>query len=75
MEDEAVKLWLITRTDETDYDETNAMLVRAISARSAKALALAKTSDWDGFRRAPLVVTEVTTEGKREVIIVDFLRG
>lgn len=80
-----MKLWLITRTDETDWDETNAILVRAKDKASAKRLALAKSTHGgiynvpqpvhDGFRTDNLSITEVTTEGKREVIIVDFLRG
>lgn len=71
-----MKLWLITRTDDTDYDETTAMLVRAEDEDAARVMATGDhTADWDGFKRAPLVVTEVTPEGEPEVIIVDFLRG
>lgn len=70
-----MKLWLLKRTDEVDYDETDAMVVRADDEASAHALAIDGMPDWDRFKRAPLDITEVTPEGEPGVIIVDFLRG
>jgi hypothetical protein len=82
-----MKLWLITRTDEVDWDETNAILVRAMDKRKARSLALGRHKetgqyrsdttypDHEGFRDDNLVITEVTAEGEQEVIIIDFLRG
>lgn len=85
-----MKFYLITRTDETDWDETNAILVRAEDRRAARKMALishAEAGDeWatssirdqivhDGFRPDNLKISEVKTEGKPEVIIIDFLRG
>lgn len=76
-----MRLWLIERTDDTDYDETDAILVRAVDEGAARAMALAPhphypaEQEHEGFRPDNLKITEVTAEGEPEVIIVDFLRG
>lgn len=74
-----MKLWLIKRTDigtgYSHYDETYEVLVRAEDEDTARAVATDTMPEWDGFKRAPFTVTEVTTEGEPEVIIVDFLNG
>lgn len=76
-----MRLWLIERTDDTDYDETNAILVRAVDEGAARVMALAPNHrypnerEYEGFRPDNLKITEVTAEGEPEVIIVDFLRG
>lgn len=82
-----MKLWLIKRTDDTDYDETHAILVRAETADDARAHALAddggtrfkfQTSPYPvyvGFHEDNITISEVTPEGEPGLIIRDFLNG
>jgi hypothetical protein len=82
-----MKLWLIERTDECDWDETCAIVVRAETADDARAHALAddggtqfkfQTSPYPvyvGFHEDNITVTELTPEGEPGLIIKDFLHG
>jgi hypothetical protein len=84
-----MKLWHITRTDETDYDETNSLVIRAETEAEARAMAFAQDPDWPvvdpeqddpmllypGLREDNLVITELTAEGEPGVIVHDFMRG
>lgn len=83
-----MKLFLVTRNDDTDRDETNAVLVRAKDEAGAMALALEDrvypgsgrhpewiTPRYAGLRKENLVITEVTGDGEPEVIIHDYYGG
>jgi hypothetical protein len=77
-----MKLWLIKRTDETDYDETHAILVRAADEDAARAMALAEDTTFRtsrpiyyGFRADNITISEVTPEGEPGLIISDVLNG
>jgi len=78
-----MKLWLIKRTDDTDYDETHAVLVRAADEAAARSEALRQTPDhrgvsrpaYYGFRADNISIAEVTPEGEPGVIMTDFLNG
>jgi hypothetical protein len=77
-----VKLYLVSRTDEVDYDEHDAIVVRAESKERAVALAThQETFDnvtwakYSGMRADNVKVTEVTTEGDEEVILASFNAG
>lgn len=78
-----MKLWLIERTDDTDYDETHAILVRAANEDAARAEALRQYEGsqgvsrpaYPGFRADNISISEVTAEGEPGVIMTDFLNG
>lgn len=72
-----MKLYLITRTDETDWDETNALVVRAENKVHARMLALAHTGQWTwpdhpGLSADNIEVTRLTGDGPEGVVIEDF---
>lgn len=84
-----MKLWLITRTDHTDYDETNSLVIRAADEEAARAFALALDPEWahldpeeddpvllhPGLRADNIAITELTADGEPGVIVHDFIRG
>jgi hypothetical protein len=83
------KLWLITRTDKTDSDETNSLVIRAETEEEARAVAIAPDPDYDfdpdepeyrptihpGLNASNVVVAELTADGEPGVIVHDFIRG
>lgn len=78
-----MKLWLIERNDEVDYDETGAILVRAADETAARDEALRQVPDDRGVQRSAyyglrsdnITITEVTPEGESGFIIGSFLHG
>lgn len=84
-----MKLWLITRTDQTDYDETNSLVIRAETEDEARAIAIAPDPDYEydpdepwyrpmihpGLDASNVIISELTAEGEPGVIVHDFIRG
>jgi hypothetical protein len=75
-----MRLFLITRSDETDWDEYNAALVRADDAFDAARFVLLgenapEGTSFHGFTEHNIVVTPVTSAGVHGLIIADFKAG
>lgn len=72
-------IWMVTRTDSCDWDEYDAVVVRAESAQAAKRLVLAR-EDWGGpcyvgFTDANIQARKVPAQGAAEVILASFKAG
>lgn len=68
-----MKLYLITRTDRTDYNEYFGLVVRANSKEDALAIATGHSGfSPDGSN---LVVVRIRESGRRGVILSDFHAG
>jgi hypothetical protein len=72
----SVKLWLIKRSGGGDWDECNAIVVRAETLEDATAEALAVDDDpdrprarYDGFTADNIDITELTPEGEPGLIL------
>lgn len=76
-----MRLFLVTRSDDTDWDEYRAVLVRAANVFDAADWVLGpNASDYPGapylgFTRDNIVITPVSAAGEREEIIADFKAG
>jgi hypothetical protein len=67
-----MKLYLVKRTDATDYDEYDAIVVRAQSEERAAAIA---TGNYVGMAPHNIEVTEVPVDGDEDVILDSFNAG
>lgn len=66
-----MKLYLVRRTDRIDYDEYDAIVVRAENEDRAVAEAVCHV----GMTRHNVEVTEVTPDGDAAVILASFNAG
>lgn len=73
-------IYLVTRTDDTDWDETQALVVRATSDQDAMRVAL--SSRWDGgvpygFRvdGSNLKIEQVDPDASPGLVLESFIRG
>jgi len=72
-----MKLWLVQRPDEHDYDVLNGALVRAGSEAIARQLVAAECGyeGHDVWFASSTRCIEVTTTGVAEVLLCDFTNG
>jgi hypothetical protein len=74
-----VKLYLVTRTDEWDCDEYDAVLVRHNSAEEARQYVVTASSDgrknYLGLHEGNTAVSEVTADGEPGEVISSFRAG
>ncbi|MGX1133210.1 hypothetical protein RKD49_005400 [Streptomyces glaucescens] len=70
-----MRLFLITRNDNTDWDEYNAVLVRAEDVFDAARLVLDGENPYPGLYENNIVITPVRVSGPRGQIIADFNAG
>ncbi|MEU1074324.1 MULTISPECIES: hypothetical protein [unclassified Streptomyces] len=81
-------LFLVSRTDPTEYDEYDAIVVRAGNEATARRIATNGTeerygntvywdADFDGFQRdgSNLIVNELVSDGPAGVILKSFNAG
>jgi len=72
-----MKLYLLERISEVDYDEKCGFVIRAGTKRDARILANSKHSDegaiWEDENKT--TCNRIFERGKREVILVDFNAG
>lgn len=75
-----MKLYLVTRTDEWDWDEYDGFVVRAMNEKNALELAHKKADEYNRpekytFRADNTHIVEITNEGPEEIILDSFIRG
>lgn len=73
-----MKLWLLKRSTEWEYDETNAFVVRAIDAMAARGIAAANSAEegaetWLNETKSTCV--EIEADGEPGVILEDHRAG
>jgi hypothetical protein len=65
-----MKLWYLMRTDDVDYDEDRALIVRATSAKAARKMAAVESHK--SFGDASTSTCErVTEQGDARILIAD----
>ena len=67
-----MKLYLVKRTDATNYDEYDGLVVRAESTERAARIA---TGNYVGMTPYNIEVTEVPVDGDEDVILDSFRAG
>lgn len=72
-----MKLYLLSRTDDIDYDQYDAILVRAKNEEEARKLAAehAGGTPWDGWTPENIKCEIVSNKGVAEVIIGSYNAG
>ena len=75
-----MKLYLVTRTDEWDWDEYNGFVIRAVNEENALELAHKFADEYDNpedytFRPDNTKIVEITNEGLEEIILESFIGG
>ena len=72
-----MKLFLITRTDDWDWDEYDSFVIRAENKENVLTLARAEISSWseDTFTKENTVITELTSKGEEQIILGSFNAG
>jgi hypothetical protein len=74
-----MKVYLVERTDEVDYDEYDSFVVKAESKKEALKLCQTEADDWsyhqDTFRENNTKISELLNEGKKGIILGSFNRG
>ena len=75
-----MKLYLVTRTDEADWDEHDGFVVRAANEENALKLAHEFADKYNSpkrytFRSDNTKIVEITNEGPEEVILDSFIAG
>lgn len=75
-----MKLFLVKRTDNWDYDEYDGIVVRAESEERAVAIATSRDekfgwANYEGMRADNVTVTEINRDGDEEVVLASFHAG
>lgn len=75
-----MKLYLVTRTDEVDWDEHIGFVIRAANEENALKLAHDFADKYNSpkdytFRDDNTIIAEITNEGPEEIILDSFKRG
>lgn len=74
-------IWLLTRTDDVDYDETNGFVIVAVTEAEARAIACANTGGFEDSHIwvSPTVICRnigTANEGMTPgVLLIDFRAG